>query len=54
LGAVCAFPLRQHIKPPQNELLTALLSAVFHGVLLLICVIIITSSKYNPFIYFRF
>lgn len=51
LGIVCCLPLlRREPKSAKGILLADLVS----GLLLIVCIVFILSSSYNPFIYFRF
>lgn len=51
LGIVCCLPLlRREPKSTKGILLADLAS----GLLLIVCIVFILSSSYNPFIYFRF
>ena len=51
LGIVCCLPLlRREPKSAKGILLADLAS----GLLLIVCIVFILSSSYNPFIYFRF
>ena len=51
LGIVCCLPLlRREPKSAKGILLANLAS----GLLLIVCIVFILSSSYNPFIYFRF
>lgn len=53
LGIICMLPWKEKIKIPSNAVTTVLMNTTC-TVLLLICVMFILSSTYNPFIYFRF
>lgn len=53
LGILCSFPLFQKMKIQKHHALTAV-QYVGCLLLLVICVAMIVSSSYNPFIYFRF
>ena len=53
LGLVCMLPLGRRVKLGESAWGTAL-SHLIYMTLAGICVIMIVSSEYNPFIYFRF
>ena len=53
LGLICSQPLLRYVKPaetPAGELLQSGCTAV----LLILCILFLLSSTYNPFIYFQF
>ena len=53
LGLLLMFPLGA--KLPKKDTLAAEVFSMFcYGVLLVLCIVFIVSSSYNPFIYFRF
>lgn len=53
LAFLFSFPVVQKLPRPKGTV-GALAEAVGYGLLLLLCVLSIVSSVYNPFIYFRF
>ena len=53
LGLVFMLPVGKKVRL-GDSLPAEVLSMAFHGVLLLVCILFILSSSYNPFIYFRF
>jgi len=53
LGILCSFPIVKKIDCSKTFVGT-LVSHGVHFVLLMLCIITIISTKYNPFIYFRF
>ena len=53
LGLVCMLPILPRLKLPDN-LWGRSLSHALHLALAGLCVVVILSSSYNPFIYFRF
>ena len=53
LGIVFMFPIAKKLGLPKNAFCDALLN-VGTVILLSVSVVYITSSSYNPFIYFRF
>lgn len=53
LGILCMLPWKEKVKLPDHTAAVALMNTAC-GVLLLICIMFILSSSYNPFIYFRF
>lgn len=53
LGTVCMLPWKKRISIGDG-LSADIISYGIHGILLVVCIIIMVSSTYNPFIYFRF
>jgi len=53
LGILCSFPILKKVSSEKN-LVGTFVSYGVHLILLVLCVITIVSTKYNPFIYFRF
>ncbi len=55
-GLVFMLPVGKWLKfrPLQGTKAGAVLEDAAHGVLLIVCIVYILSSSYNPFIYFRF
>ena len=53
IGILCMLPIGKKLKLGDGVIGTGL-SCVLHGLLLLVCIIVLISSTYNPFIYFRF
>ena len=53
LAFLFSFPVAQKLPRPRGTA-GALAEAAGYGLLLLLCVLSIVSSVYNPFIYFRF
>ena len=53
LGLVCAAPISKKLRHAQSLVGTLAEDLVF-VLLLLLCIVFIISSSYNPFIYFRF
>ena len=53
LGIVCSFPIIKKVQLGKTFVGTMVSHAV-HFALLILCIITIISTKYNPFIYFRF
>ena len=53
LGLLFMFPLSAKL-PKKDTLVAEVFSMFCYGVLLVLCIVFIVSSSYNPFIYFRF
>ncbi|MDO5441543.1 MAG: MBOAT family O-acyltransferase [Bacillota bacterium] len=51
---ICMFPVGKYVKKIEENDIGLALSNVWHLILLVISIIYIISSSYNPFIYFRF
>ena len=54
LGLVCMLPLGKCTKKIENSKFGELISYIWYLGLFGICIVLILSSSYNPFIYFRF
>lgn len=53
LGIVCMLPVKRLFRVGEG-LAAEIVSYALHGALLIACIVIMVSSSYNPFIYFRF
>ena len=53
LGLLCMLPCVKKLPQETNGVMTVISCAV-HGLLLVLCILVLISSTYNPFIYFRF
>ena len=55
IGLIFVFPIKNHfLKKYENNIVYKILSDIFILLLLVLCIVFLISSKYNPFIYFRF
>lgn len=53
VATICMFPLEKKLSLGKG-LAVGMVSYAAHGILLVVCIAIMISSSYNPFIYFRF